>query len=202
MLNIYKKYLIYLNKTIGFKFIQEGLFVILLSLPSLIYSQSDTTETHLEPDTIHTAKKATLFSIILPGSGQIYNNFHRPETQKNRLWWKLPIIYGGLGTSAYFIINNQKSFHHFRDQRLALLNGDNTILYSDQQLASIEDQYRKWRDMSVIAALAVYVLNIIDANVEGTLLHFDDSDNLSINISPYFQPQLKTFAGAKLSINF
>lgn len=56
--------------------------------------------------------------------------------------------------------------------------------------------------MSVIAALAVYVLNIIDANVEGTLLHFDDSDNLSINISPYFQPQLKTFAGAKLSINF
>lgn len=173
-----------------------------LSFPTLTYSQRDTTEANQEPDTVHTAKKATLFSAVLPGSGQIYNNFHRPETQKNRLWWKLPIIYGGLGTSAYFIINNQKSFNHFRDQRLALLKGDNTILYTDQQLASIEDQYRKWRDMSVIAALAVYVLNIIDANVEGTLLHFDDSDNLSINISPCFQLQQRTFAGVKFSINF
>ena len=41
-------------------------------------------------------KKAGLYSAILPGSGQVY-------TKK---YWKVPIIYAGLITSAYYIKDN------------------------------------------------------------------------------------------------
>lgn len=166
------------------------------------YSQSSDTITSTEIDTSHTARKATILSAIIPGAGQIYNNFHRPQTQKNRLWWKLPIIYGGLGASTFMFFENQKTFTEYRNMRIELLEGNTTIPYSDQQLSSIEEQYRKWRDLSIISGLAVYLLNVIDANVEGTLLHFDNSDDLSLNISPYFPVKQQTYAGVKLSINF
>src|SRR5207253_2604336 len=42
------------------------------------------------------AKKAGLFSAIVPGLGQVYD----------RKYWKLPIIFAGAGASAYFINYN------------------------------------------------------------------------------------------------
>jgi len=188
-----------LNKHITILFI---LFFSSFTSVNSAFSQSSDSTTNVEVDTSHTARKATILSAVIPGAGQIYNNLHRPITQKNRLWWKLPIIYGGLGASTYMYFENQKTFKEYRNLRLELLEGNTTIPYSDQQLSSIEEQYRKWRDLSIISGLAVYLLNVIDANVEGTLLHFDNSDDLSLNISPYFPVAQQTYAGVKLSINF
>ncbi|MBS1688467.1 MAG: hypothetical protein JSS96_07065, partial [Bacteroidetes bacterium] len=41
-------------------------------------------------------KKAGLYSAIVPGLGQLYN----------RQYWKIPVIYVGIGVAAYFIQDN------------------------------------------------------------------------------------------------
>ena len=47
-------------------------------------------------------KKAGIYSAILPGSGQVY-------TKK---YWKVPIIYAGLITSAYYFKENHHKYFH------------------------------------------------------------------------------------------
>src|ERR1700744_2628654 len=49
------------------------------------------------------AKKIMLYAALCPGLGQIYN----------KQYWKLPILYGGLGTAIYFIIFNQHYYNHY-----------------------------------------------------------------------------------------
>ena len=41
-------------------------------------------------------KKSTILSTLIPGAGQVHNNSIRPLEIRNKLWWKLPIIYGGI----------------------------------------------------------------------------------------------------------
>ena len=158
-------------------------------------------------DSSHSPKKATMMSLAMPGMGQIYNDVKKPEGFKSRLWWKLPLIYGGIGTSIYFVIQNQKSYSVYRNERLDLQNNINNLYsisgYSDAQLKSITDQYSRWRDLSIVAALGVYLINIIDANVSGNLLHFDSSNDLSIIVQPkIFYFNQSPITGASLSFHF
>jgi hypothetical protein len=118
---------------------------------------------------------------------------------KNKLWWKLPIIYGGIGGGVYMTGFNHSEFKAFKQERINRLDANydylsgNFSLYSTGQLAEIQEQYRKWRDMSVIATLGFYLLQIIDANVEAHLMHFDTSNDLTWHIRPTFlMPQLST----------
>ena len=157
-------------------------------------------------DSTHSPKKATILSSIIPGSGQIYNNFHRPSNQKNRIWWKLPIIYGGLGTATFFIIDNNREFNAYKNERLyrqqtGLIN--NYPEYSSDQLKLIQEDYRRWRDLSVISYIGIFLLQLVDANVEGHLIHFDNSNDLSIELQPIVNSiNSQSFAQLKLRITF
>lgn len=134
--------------------------------------------------------RSTILSSIIPGSGQIHNNKIKPLNLYTRLWWKLPIIYGGLGTTSYLIKFNHQEFKTIKDERLSRQNGNsavNYITYSSEQLKLIQNEYRRLRDFSIISFLGVYLLQIIDANVEAHLFLFDISDNLSINFKPLNQ---------------
>ena len=158
-------------------------------------------------DSIHSPKKATMMSVAIPGMGQIYNDIKKPVSFKSRLWWKLPLIYGGIGTSIYFVIQNQKSYTFYRNERLDLQNDINSLYsnsgYSDSQLKSITDQYSKWRDLSIVAVLVVYLINVVDANVSGNLLHFDSSNDLSVIVQPkVFYINQSSVTGASLSFHF
>lgn len=53
----------------------------------------------------HSPHRATIMAMILPGSGQVYNG----------QWWKVPVLYGGIGADMYGIIWNQKRFREYRD---------------------------------------------------------------------------------------
>jgi hypothetical protein len=150
--------------------------------------------------------RSTIFSIILPGSGQINNNKIKPLNLHNRLWWKLPIIYGGLGTTTYLIQFNHQEFRTIKDERLSRQNGNpavNYITYSSNQLKLIQDEYRRLRDFSIISFLGVYLLQIIDANVEAHLFLFDISDNLSFNFKPLNQNNVvSNYLIPQFSLNF
>lgn len=148
----------------------------------------DTVMTELRVDTAHSPKFATILSAVLPSSGHIYNQLYKIEGQRNTLWWKLPIIYGGLGAVTYLALDNQSQYRMFKDERLARLDasyqpGDLDFL-SDAQLKVYQDQYERWRNLSIIGGLLVYTLQLIDVNVEAHLMHFDTSDNLSLNWVP------------------
>ena len=91
-----------------------------------------------------------------------------------------------MATAAYYIYFNQNEFSAIRSERLDRQNGATPSLYpyySSSQLKIIQEQYRRYRDISVISLLGVYLLQVIDANVEANLFLFDTDDNLSMQFS-------------------
>lgn len=129
----------------------------------------------------HNPDGAVRRSLILPGWGQVYN--HRI--------WKVPIIYAGLGTFGYFIVDNNKQFHKYRREVEARLD-TNTTLSPDPALANLDvsnviavrEFHRKYRDMNIIFAALWYTLQAVDAYVDGHMSQFDVSDDLSMRIGP------------------
>ncbi len=131
-------------------------------------------------------KRSTVMSAIFPGLGQIHNNKIKPNNIHSHLWWKMPIIYGGLTAATYFFIQNISEHKIVRNERLSRNDGNPAIDYvdySNDNLQVIQNIYRKRRDLSFIGILGIYTLQLIDANVEAHLFLFDSSDNLSLNIS-------------------
>ena len=47
-----------------------------------------------------------------------------------------------------------------------------------------KDSYRRYRDISVFAFIAVYALSVIDAYVDAELSNFDISPDLSMRVEP------------------
>lgn len=129
----------------------------------------------------HNAKTATLLALI-PGVGQIYN----------RRYWKLPIVYSGLGVLGYFTINSYIEYGCFRTAYLHAVDDDPTTNYkctltSDtvaRNLKIYRDNAQESAELFVIGLTLFYGLTIIDAFVDAHLLHFDIDDNLSIQIEP------------------
>ena len=131
-------------------------------------------------------KRSTVLSSLIPAGGQVHNNLFKPNHIKSRIWGKVPVIYGGMATAAYYIYFNQNEFSAIRSERLDRQNGATPSLYpyySSSQLKIIQEQYRRYRDISVISLLGVYLLQVIDANVEANLFLFDTDDNLSMQFT-------------------
>lgn len=118
--------------------------------------------------------KAAFYSAVLPGLGQIYN----------KKYWKVPLVYGAIGTSAYLYVDNQKKYNLYRDEyknRLEGLKSDSEFLaeLSESQLISAQKIYQRNRDLSALFMVGFYILNIIDANIDAALSQFNVSENLA-----------------------
>lgn len=161
----------------------------------------DTTKILVATDTLnwrqrHSPARATLFSAVLPGAGQIYN----------RKYWKAPIVWGGLGLSYYFIQRNNKEFRRYKEAYIAVVDGDPATVdefdgrISSSQLLDVTDTYRKWRDMSYIAIGLVYILNVVDASVDANFVRFDVGRDLSLNAGPSLELAAQGTPGARLSL--
>lgn len=150
-------------------------------------------------------RKATLYSAVFPGLGQIYN----------RKFWKVPIIYGIGGAIIYTYFYNQKYFLDLRDAY-------NEIYYMDTPPEQYEfrgrlithdikgvfyramDNARTDRDYSVVGIGALYFLNIIDAMIDAHFYEYDVSDEISLKLEPSLI-ETNAFActmGLKLSLKF
>ena len=125
------------------------------------------------------ARKATIMSAILPGLGQIYN----------KKYWKAPVIYAGMGALGYMFVTNNNQYNYYRQHLIAEYDEDpntlNTSGYSGTQLQTQKVYYRRYRDFAAIGIGVLYVLNIIDANVDAHLKTFDVSDDLSVHLGPW-----------------
>jgi Family of unknown function (DUF5683) len=123
--------------------------------------------------------KAAFYSAVVPGLGQAYN----------KKYWKIPIVYAGIASGIYFHIKNDQDYDRFRNaykRRLAGFTDDEffgdgaTPIISNERLIDAQRSAQKNKDVSIIVALAFYLVNIIDANVDAHLRQYDVSDDLSI----------------------
>ena len=160
---------------------------ILLTLSILIFLKSYITRKFVQK-----SKKAAIYSSIVPGAGQIY-------TKK---YWKVPIIYGGLISSVYYIIESNKKFQSYKDGYIKRLGGDNDIYndFSDAQLVTLTNFHKRNREISTLCFLGVYLLNIIDASVNAHLFSYEIDEDLSLILQPAYLHQSNT-GGILLSFN-
>ncbi|MDG1729866.1 MAG: DUF5683 domain-containing protein [Algibacter sp.] len=149
--------------------------------------------------------KAAFYSAILPGLGQAYN----------KKYWKIPIVYGAIGTGVYFYINNNKEYNRFRDaykRRLAGFTDDEfyidsngnqltTPRVSTDRLEDAQKFYRRNKEISLLVTIGLYALNIIDANVGAHLLQYNVDENLSL--APHYElNQIDATSNLGLTLNF
>ena len=110
--------------------------LFLLCLQQTLWAQ-DSTINFLK----HSPKKATNRSAILPGLGQAYN----------KQYWKIPLVYGAIGTSLYFYIDSNNKYHQYRDAYKRRLEGysDDKFSYLDtNRLITAQKFYQRNRDLS------------------------------------------------------
>jgi len=158
------------------------------------YSQESVIDTlHVKKTgTIHSPRKATIYSAVLPGLGQIYN----------RKYWKVPLVYGGFVTLGYFINFNNGEYVKYRQAYSDIIDTDpNTnsfvklftdprnldpanIGQSTERLRVYKDYWRRNRDLLVISTAVFYAVNIIDASVDANFFNFNINDDLTINWVP------------------
>lgn len=212
---------------------RRTLYILLLLLPLTLYAQHnevyyapDTTSTETDyqfyvdltkkPDAI----KAVWLGAILPGAGQIYN----------KSYWKLPIVYGAFMGCGYAVSVMQNRYSGYKTAYLDLYNDiqagtvteDATKTYIavlpngytlsrvggastwSNTLKTRQSTYRRYRDYSILATIAVYALSLIDAYVDAQLFDYDISPDLTLNIQPqiYYTTQHQQSAELKLAIQF
>lgn len=138
-------------------------------------------------------RRVTLMSAVLPGLGQVYNKHY----------WKVPVIYAGIGGFAHMFIVNNREFKYYRSNLRAIYDDDsstnNTSGYSAENVQLQKVTYRKRRDLAAIGIGVFYLLNVIDANVSAHLKTFDVSDDLSLHIAPHNELYPKTGGGFGMS---
>lgn len=198
---------------------KNNLFVLLILISCNLFGQeldvdsTKITKVAVNAEKIHSPKKATIYSAILPGLGQAYN----------KKYWKIPIIYAGFGTIGYFIGWNNKYYKTYKQAYSDLTDkDDSTDSYLDLEatkyydlknstdynnfksgLSKQQDYYRRNRDLLIISMAGFYGLNLIDASVDAHLFDFDISEDLSLN----WQPSVHTFEkqlvyGVSCNFNF
>jgi len=154
------------------------LFLITLIISQSIFSQE--TDIKEENKKILAPAKAAFYSAILPGLGQAYN----------KKYWKIPIVYGAIGTGIYFHNQNDKSYKRYRGaykRRLAGFSDDEfwgtgvTPNISNDGLIRAQKQLKRNKEMSILVTIGLYALNIIDANVDAHLMQYNIDDNLSLS---------------------
>ncbi|MBS1575559.1 MAG: hypothetical protein JST09_09680 [Bacteroidetes bacterium] len=148
---------------------------------------------------VYSPRAATLRSAILPGWGQIYN----------KKYWKLPIVYGALGVTAYVFFDNLQVYRDLRFTYKTKYNlsinpynlygapyalPDSSDYYkikpeyarlSLNSLRQNRDNFRRNIDYSVLVFILFWGLNVVDATVDAHLKGFDVSPDLSLKIKPY-----------------
>jgi hypothetical protein len=144
------------------------------------------------PKLEHSPHKATVYSAILPGLGQIYN----------RKYWKVPLIFGGFATLGYFINFNNEVYQTYKQAYSDIIDTDpftnsyldlniNPSFFSPDKTAQLtenlsraKDNWRRNRDLCIIGTVVFYAVNVIDASVDAHFFNFDISDDLTINWTP------------------
>ena len=171
---------------------------------SVLSKDNTPAKTVVKKDTVakHIPRIATRRSALIPGWGQAYN----------KEYWKIPIVYGiiAIPTVLYFYNDSYYKKTKFAyEARFKEANKDSSdVQFIDAQLRNLSitslqsyrNSFRRDRDYSILWFLVAWGLQVADATVFAHLKQFDVSDDLSMSITPLFNPQTKT-PGLGLTLN-
>lgn len=173
-----------------------ALFLLIFILPIQVYSQYNS---DISTEKSHSATTALWKSAVIPGWGQVYN----------RQAWKIGIIYGGAAAITYIGMDNYRNAQKFKTEYLNRNNGNTSELfpeyakYPDQNIYNLYQTYEKNFQLSIIAGVALYALNLIDAYCYGHLFDFQINDDLSLLLTPSVEPTYTGIAsGLTLQFKF
>ncbi|ROI08884.1 hypothetical protein EGI11_05490 [Chryseobacterium sp. H3056] len=141
--------------------------------------------------------RAGLYSAVLPGLGQYYN----------RKYWKIPIVWGAIGTGVGITMWNQKQYTRYRNAFVAELNGQQHE-FSDipgvtkEVLGRTQDRVKRQRDYAIAITSLLYVLNIVDAVVDAHLYEGRKDPDLAVKPAVIFDEFGKNTSKAGLSLSY
>lgn len=179
---------------------------------------------------VHSPRKATIYAMVCPGLGQIYN----------KQYWKLPILYGGIALAIYGVAWNNQAYTKYRDAYFDLSNYIDSLsvnpLYPYPEDPAWEEikirgtdwqtlfemrpssmtryqsimynkrrSFKRNRDLCYLALAGVYLLNIMDACVFAHFYDFSINEDLSLHWQPDVSFNHRTGRaryGASVSLNF
>ena len=141
--------------------------------------------------------KAGLYSAVLPGLGQFYN----------KKYWKIPIVWGGVGTGIGVAIWNDNQYKRYRNAFVSELNGlphefsgirgiDKTVL------GNAQDRSKRQRDYAIGISALIYILNIVDAVVDAHLYEGRNDPDFAITPAVINDQSGNSYAKAGFSLNF
>lgn len=128
-------------------------------------------------------KKAGLYSAIIPGLGQVYN----------RNYWKVPVIYLGIGVAAYYYNKNYSDYQSYRQEYIARISNSKAVNekyknLDETQILQKQSDAKKYLDMTVLFSGIGYALQVIDAVTSAHLKNFDISRDISMRAFPTVVP--------------
>lgn len=168
----------------------DGQDVLLLEADSVQQGEVAADTAAFRPD----PEKVVWLGAIIPGYGQIVN----------KKYWQLPIVYGAYMGCAFAVTWFSSEYQFYKSAYRDMIDSDPTTnshleylnnmgitleqmggeaAYRDR-LKSFQDNYRRYRDYSILVSVGVYGLSILWAYVDAQLYDFDISPDLSLNISP------------------
>ncbi len=195
---------------------RTAILVLLIILPAFVFSQKDSVVTkpaaakpkkekinifHVDTAKPYSPKYAILRSAIIPGWGQI----------TNKKYWKLPLVYGALGTTGYIFFRNIKQFKEANAAYKNAIDGIDSnnslipepyhsVISNPELIKNFRNEVRQNVDYSVLFFIAFWGLNVVDAAVDAHLKTFDVSDNLTLQLKPGYSPVANT-NGISLVLN-
>ncbi len=151
-----------------------------------IFSRPDSTKAY-------SPRIATYRSAILPGWGQA----------TNKKYWKIPVVYAALGTTAYIFFRNVNQYNEAKKAYANSIDGDPsndflipqpyyTVKDQPERIKTFRNQVRQNVDYTVLFFIAFWGLNVVDATVDAHLKTFDVSDDLSLQIKPGYSELANT----------
>ncbi len=193
-------------------FLKKTLFIFLSLMIGYhgSYAQKDTvridTAVSSKKNTTDTLKKynpriAIIRSAMVPGWGQI----------TNKKYWKLPIVYGALGTTAALFFRNLRQYKESREAYELATDNDPTndsliiqpyftVRNQPERIRAFRNSVRQNVDYTVLFFVIFWGLNVADAAVDAHLKTFDVNDDLSLQIKAGYSHMART-NGISLVLN-
>lgn len=157
---------------------------------------------------LHSPKRATIYEALVPGLGHVYNKkiWHLPIVyaafgttiyfivDNTKKYQKYKNAYADFTAYRKFLTQEpqfplpisepeSQRFRKILDIDYSELDGERLANF-ERAFKNNKDAFRRYRDLSYISLVGIYILNVIWATVDAHFFYYDVSEDLSLHLQP------------------